>query len=88
MLYMGFNAVMGSWKTIAALAPRTRFHSFGVAVSISWPSSRTEPVVRADLGSSPRMARDNMVLPGAGLADDAERLARRQRHGETPDGLQ
>ncbi len=60
----GFSDVIGSWKTIAMLAPQNRRISLGDAPPISSPSKRIEPLRITFLrGSSPMIERVSTVLP-------------------------
>ena len=62
-VYIGFSAVIGSWKTMLTRAPRIDRHCAGVQSSSSRPSSRIDPLTFADPGTRPRAARASMVLP-------------------------
>ena len=62
-VYIGFSAVIGSWKTMLTRAPRIDRHWAGVQLRSSRPSSRIDPLTFADPGTRPRAARASMVLP-------------------------
>ena len=79
----GLSAVIGSWKIIARSRPRRRRQPR--------PAGQRDPRRRAGCGrgaggsrcgSSPMMLKRQHALAGAGFADDAEHLARRdgERH--------
>ena len=60
----GLSEVIGSWKTIAMLAPQKRRISLGDASPISSPSKRIDPRRTTCLrGSSPMTERESTVLP-------------------------
>ena len=72
----GFSDVIGSWKIIAMSLPRISRSRLGLAVSSSSSRNFAEPLVIVDarlFEAHDREAGD--ALAGAGLADDAERLA-------------
>src|SRR5580692_12787019 len=62
-VYIGFSAVIGSWKTMLTRAPRIDRHWAGVQLRSSRPSSLIDPLTFADSGTRPIAARASMVLP-------------------------
>src|SRR5687768_631985 len=60
----GFSVIIGSWKTMATRAPRTRRISSSRSPSRSTPSSRTRPpTMRPGASTRPRIEKPVTVLP-------------------------
>ena len=62
-VYTGVRADSGSWKTIEMPRPRTFVHCLSLLPSSSVPLNCTEPVMRAERGSSPMTAIELTDLP-------------------------
>ena len=85
----GFSDVIGSWKIIAMSPPRILRSSSLFIVSRSRPLKIASPLAMrpGGCGMSPSTREHGDALPRAGLADDAEHLAREELVAHARDGL-
>ena len=88
IVIVGFNEVMGSWKTIPISLPRT------LRISVVGEADQIPPVEsgwhRRDVAAAREQAHDRHRrhrLAAAGLADDPDRLARLDIEAQTVDGV-
>lgn len=71
---VGLRLAMGSWKSMAACGPRTARICRSLQGTMSRPSSRMRPEMRALSGSRRRMERQSTDLPQPGFAHDGQGL--------------
>ena len=88
MVIVGLSEVIGSWKTIPISLPRT------LRISASLSSTRSRPsktdLAAGDVPAAGEQAHDRHRghrLAAAGLADDADRLARLDLEAQAVDGV-
>ena len=86
-LKTGLSDVIGSWKTNEICRPRTWRRRRGGSASRSTPSKMRPAADHRRLGQQPHQRHARDALAAAGLADDPEHLARRERERELVDGV-